>query len=385
MPRPRPGSDHRPTRRARLIALLLFAAAVLSACGLASAVPWPIGAIAAAGSPAPRAGFTFSPRDALRLGLDVDTTLASLLDELQPDVLRLPVYWSFVEPRQGVFDFAATDSEISTVSAWAARHPARPLSLVLVVGVRNIGFPEVFSPPWAVTGPVTRAARLAASADYARYVGSVVPRYRGLRLLSAWQVENEPLDSVPDTLPAVEPAVDEQAVLAGRDLVHAGDPTHPVLLTTYDSSTLDLDQKLLDEPPGLAPPRNAYQPAGHPEEMLEDGDILGLDAYAVTSDADAASAPAPIRIDWKAAELSFWAQRAQQAGKQLWISEMQAEPFTGTAPGGFTPADMLAEAREYRASGASVILLWGAGDWLRYPLWLAAANQALAVLRGAAA
>jgi hypothetical protein len=120
-------------------------------------------------------------------------------------------------------------------------------------------------------------------------------------------------------------------------------------------------------------------PAGHPLDALELGDALGLDVYVVTPSTPLAEASAEKRIDWKAQSLRFWSAKAGQAGKELWVTEMQAAPWTGTD--GFSVADLNASALAYRGSGASVILLWGVETWLDQPQWMAAGRCAMAAMR----
>ena len=78
-----------------------------------------------------------------------------LLQKLKPDLVRLPVYWDSVEAQQGVFDFTETDQMVSVVDAYNKTKSGRPVKVILIAGLRNMGYPEVFEPAWV---PAAEAA-----------------------------------------------------------------------------------------------------------------------------------------------------------------------------------------------------------------------------------
>jgi len=63
--------------------------------------------------------------------------------------------------------------------------------------------------------------------------------------------------------------------------------------------------------------------------------------------------------------IGLWADRAKAQGKDLWLAEVQAQPWNGTS--GFQPANLLASAVSYRQEPVQVVLLWGVETWLRDP------------------
>jgi hypothetical protein len=110
------------------------------------------------------------------------------------------------------------------------------------------------------------------------------------------------------------------------------------------------------------------------------GDALGLDLYV-----DGPSVPfrhvtsVDLRSEWKEQAVAFWADRAHAHGKDLWLAEMQAEPWNGV--GAFTPSDLVASAVDYRQERLQVALLWGVETWLADPAWMSAAGHAMSILR----
>jgi hypothetical protein len=353
----------------------------MSTMFLTSAGPSPgAGATAIAAAPT-RTGFSYSPLDSQAAGIDPAAGLATLLRTLHPDLVRLPVYWSHVAPRPGSFDFSEVDSLLAVIAQHNGTKPRHTTRVVLSVGVRNFSYPEAYIPDWVSAIGPTSVADAQALPQYLDYLTTSVSRYATNELIDSWQIENEPLDKVSD-VPAGDPSLTATAVAGEVAVARALDGAHPIVVTTYDSATLDLDQKALSDPTALDA-GDGPRPAGHPAAALDLADVLGLDAYVVTAPGQADSAPAATRIGWKAAELAFWKDRALGSGQKLWITEMEGEPFSGTA--GFGPADLVDSALRYNAVHPSVVLLWGAGTWLSSPSWLEAARKATRTFRGRSA
>jgi hypothetical protein len=341
------------------------------------------GTVVQAQAPAtPHVGFTFRPYTAAALGLDPDTALTTLLSEIRPDVVRLPVYWSDVAPSPTVLDFTLPDDLVNRVIEYDARTPSRRATIVLVVGMRNVGAPELYAPVWALNAVGGKfATALSKLPSYDAYLDATVHHYAGNPLLQRWQVENEPLDN---SVPASEGDTMRNVADISAEVseVRSLDPGHPVMTTTFTSSALELDQEEIAQADYDVTPPAGPQPGGHPEEALGLGNTLGLDLYVVYAGVDLNDADAATRIIWKRNSLGFWVQRAAQRNKNVWIAEMQAAPWQNVD--GFTTDELVMSAREYRDQGESTVLLWGVEQWLTAPPWLAAGKQAVAVLRGKA-
>src|SRR5207302_6474897 len=100
----------------------------------------------------PLVGFSFSP-NVLPAGENAAASLARLLAQLNPDLVRLPVYWDQVELSPGRFDFQAVDRLLQVVAKHDSGRHHRLARVVLVVGARNIGYPEVYVPSWLAPEP----------------------------------------------------------------------------------------------------------------------------------------------------------------------------------------------------------------------------------------
>jgi hypothetical protein len=365
----------RASRPARVVIAL-----VLASISAGAASSWSFGRAltqSARAAAAPQVGFSFSPLRAESYGDQPTVALESLLTALSPDIVRLPVFWKDVQPQPGGFDYSDLDQLLDVVARHNAQDPARPTRVVLVVGARNIGFPEVFLPDWLPASERDPVAKAVADPAYGAYVRRTVQRYAHNRLLQAWQVENEALDNVltPAGVAVNIPAEDLQEDVA---LIHQLDPAHPAVITTYNNSTLSLDIDQMSAPRARKVDESGATPVGHPQPTLHLADILGIDAYVAIGSTSLADASVARRVAWKATTLQYWADEARLVGKPMWITEMQGEVWPDKT--NFTPADLVNSAHEYRNVGAAVVLLWGAEGWLHSSDWMQAGIQAREVL-----
>ena len=323
---------------------------------------------------APLAGFSYSPLTSQKAGRDPATDLTRLLDATRPDLVRLPIYWDTVQPSADRLDFTSVDVLMKVV----AKHNRRTgdhTQVVLTIGARNFLYPELHSPDWAGPRAQPYLDQVQSGTAYRAYIDTSITRYRSSRLLYAWQVENEPLDTVGNNFTGDDRITTAQLQWEIGE-VHRLDPAHEAVTTTYDGLNVTIDMLQLWTPMLLS----RFGPNGHPEQALAAGDALGLDLYL-----DGPSVPfrrvtsLNLRSEWKEQAVAFWADRAQARGKDLWLAEMQAQPWSNA--GSFGPSDLIASAIDYRQEHLQVVLMWGVDTWLDDPAWLAAASQAMAILR----
>jgi hypothetical protein len=324
---------------------------------------------------APLVGFSYSPVESLGANRVPTQDLAILLDATDPDLVRLPIYWESVEPTPDSLDFSSVDDLLAVVEQHD-QVASRQTRVVLTIGARNFLYPELHEPAWAAPREQPHLNDVQSAAAYRAYFDGSLLRYRSSSLLYAWQVENEPLDFVGNAITG-DDLIDAAQLSWEVDEVHQLDPGRTVVLTSFDgwNSTIDVVQAYA--PPLLAAV-GAY-PSGHPAEMLAAGDALGLDLYVEAPSAPLKFTSPDLRSVWKQQALDFWAGRAKAEGKQLWVAEMQAQPWTKSSA--FTPANVVASAADYRQEPLSVVLLWGAETWLEDPAWMAGAQHAMAILQ----
>src|ERR1700730_8311501 len=140
----------------------------------------------------PLVGFSFSPA-AVPSGVDSEQALATLLSTLQPDLVRLPIYWSAVAPTPTSLDYTEFDRLIAIIQAHNSKKGSRQTQVVLVVGARNLVYPEVHLPDWLNTRDVHKLDKLPKTGRYHSHLETTYRRYASLTFLRAWHGENEPL------------------------------------------------------------------------------------------------------------------------------------------------------------------------------------------------
>lgn len=321
-------------------------------------------------------GFSYSPDVSTWAGRNPQADLAYLLSTTNPDLVRLPVYWDVTQPSPHNLDYSSVDSLMAVV-AWHNSHATRQTRVILTVGARNFLYPELHTPAWIGPRQQPQLGNAQVGTAYRDYFDTTIVRYRNNPLLYAWQVENEPFDYVVNEETGADQISPEQMTWE-IDEVHRLDGHHRAVTTSFDGWNVIVDWMQLDATP-LLWALHGY-PSGHPGPALDAADALGLDIYV-----DGASTPLrftsiPLRTTWKAETIQFWADQAKAQNKQVWLMEMQAEPWA-VSPGSYSTADLLATAASYRREPLNVVLLWGAETWLADPAWLNAASGAMTILR----
>jgi hypothetical protein len=329
----------------------------------------------ASAPPAPLVGFSFSPLTSQQAMRDPLQDLGLLLTATEPDLVRLPVYWESVAPTPTQLDFSSVDALLAVVAAHN-RVSTRQTQVILTVGARNFLYPELHQPSWAGPRQQPYLNQAQAGLPYRAYFQMSIKRYRDSPLLYAWQVENEPLDYVGNDLTGAD-QIDPAQLAWEMDEVHRLDPSHKAMTTSYDGWNVAVDMLQVYGAPLLSL-LHGY-PSGHPQEALDAGDALGLDLYVEGPSIPLDFTSVELRAEWKQQALSFWADRAQDSGKELWLAEMQAQPWGSSTS--FTPADLVDSAMDYREEQLQVVLMWGVETWLDNPAWLAAAHESMDILR----
>jgi hypothetical protein len=325
--------------------------------------------------PAPLVGFSYSPLVSQWANRDPASDLGALLDATNPDLVRLPVYWDSVEPEPDVLDFSSVDELLAVVQEHN-QVASRPTRVVLTIGARNFLYPELHEPAWAAPRTQPQLGVLQSAAAYRAYFDGSLMRYRSSPLLYAWQVENEPLDFIGNVSTGDDEITIGQLSWEIAE-AHKLDPGRKVVTTSFDGWNVTVDMLQLYATPVLW--MLGGYPGGHPGAMLAAGDALGLDLYVDGPSTPLRITDPDLRSEWKQQALDFWAGQAKAQGKDLWLAEVQAQPWRNG--GGFTPANLLASAVDYRQEPVQVVLLWGVETWLDDPSWMAAAKQAMAILR----
>lgn len=287
----------------------------------------------------PVLGVTFSTVYARELGIDWKAAYLATLEDLGVKKLRIPVYWSDLEPKNGEYHWDDYDWMMQEAEAHGAK-------VTLVIGRKVPRWPECFVPDWAAQIDSTAAHQ--AQLDMMK---TVVLRYRGSNALERWQVENEAFFPF-----GVCPPVDHDLFTKEVALVRSLD-THPIMMT--ESGEID---PWIDAA-GVA-------------------DVLGVSLYRVTWNSWYGYFIYPITP-------AYYRTRAASVHPfvpKIILSEVQAEPWQ-TKPlsemsaderaAAFTAQDLETNVDFAERTGFDEAYLWGVEWWYavrdRNPqLWAAA-------------
>lgn len=275
-------------------------------------------------------GISFNQDHAASLGLDWRETYQAMLDELQPEVIRIAAMWSDVEPARGVYDFSDVDWMMDRAAAADAH-------VLLVVGQKAPRWPECHVPAWVYDVSEEDRAN-----ELLEYVNKVVARYKDHEALEYWQVENEAF--IRFEFGECE-LFREELVSQEVDIVRSLDPDRKIVMT--DSGELGL----------------WYQPARM-------ADKFGTTLYRIVL------APNDLAISYWWLPPGFYKAKARLLNvwyDDFMVAELQAEPWFNDADPTETPAAMqevtmdpvrMQQHVNYAARvGASRAYLWGVEWW----------------------
>lgn len=165
-------------------------------------------------------GVSFSQKQAERYGVDWRANYTALLSELGFKHLRVAAYWDRIELSKDQYDF----SELDWMVAEAAKYDAK---LTIVVGQKNIRYPECYYPDW-----LDRNNQVEASKRAKVMVTKTVQHLKGNAAIEAWQIENEFLLRSFGECPSDN--LNRQQLKDEIAIVRTLDPSRPIVLTQSD-------------------------------------------------------------------------------------------------------------------------------------------------------
>ncbi|MFH1401655.1 MAG: beta-galactosidase [Parcubacteria group bacterium] len=125
-------------------------------------------------------GMNFSQKHARDLGLDWKETYSAMLSDLGVKNLKVAAHWDLLEPKENEFYFDDLDWQINEASNYGAK-------ILLVIGMKTPRWPECHIPDWAKNLSKTEQQE-----EILKMLKEVVLRYKDSKVISRWQVENEP-------------------------------------------------------------------------------------------------------------------------------------------------------------------------------------------------
>ena len=274
-----------------------------------------------------RYGTTFSTKYARELQLDWQEAYLAMLQDLDVNLVRVPVYWDTIETQPNQY----TLEEIQWMLDQAEKHDA---DIILAIGNRTARWPECHPPQWTDSLTVSEF-----QAEELAMITHVVEEFKDHPALYRWQVHNEPfLEFFGECDPA-----DINFIRSSIAKVRWLDPDHKIMTT--DSGELSNWQ-------------NAASVA----------DILGVSLYRVTYNRWFGYFYYPLSP-------SFYTNKAKTVEDKVEaviVSELQAEPWVDktitTTPLSEQYRSMNVQQFERNIDFASRIdteevLLWGVEWW----------------------
>lgn len=301
-------------------------------------------------------GVTFSQVQCEYLGIDWKEAFQKTV-EMDFSLIRLGAYWSRIEKSEGEYDFSELDWQLRKARLAGKK-------IVITVGMKAPRWPEYFIPGWAskdihsphgadVTDNDILRARLF------RFLAETVNRYKDDDIITAWQVENEPLNRAgPREWRIGKKFLQDEIALVKKLDVRK----RPVVL-----NALAYPNKFIRSLAGLiytgnpirditgiadVPAVNIYPTIGHKIGPLE---------FCFRSDLRERSGYIRKLIDY-----------ARHKGKAMWVTELQAEPWEPgqaaylkeAAATTCLPTDYVDTFKEIKSLGVDTIFLWGIEYWL---------------------
>lgn len=192
--------------------------------------------------PAQEIGVTFSPRYANELGLSTEKTYNQILNDLHPDLIRLPIYWDEVENVSGEYDFSETEKLVQMAQDAGS-------DVILTLGFKQPRWPECFSPVWAQD-----LSKEEFDQKLLQLVDKEVETFKKYPNIRYWQVENEPMVEFGKC-----PKPDRARLLKEIEVVKKADP-RPILITDSGELSTWLDVAGLGDIFGTTLYRNVWSP-----------------------------------------------------------------------------------------------------------------------------
>ena len=181
-----------------------------------------IGFLDWSGGKKPLWGATFSQLYAQYLGLNWQEAYLAILDDLNPQAVRLIAYWSVTEATDDNFNFSDLDWQVEQASQ-------RDKKIILAVGQKAPRWPECHQPNW-----INSLDKEKQQEQILQFIAQTINRYKNNKNITYWQVENEPLIDFFGKCPAPNKKFLEKEIA----LVKSLDARRPIMIT--DSGELSL-------------------------------------------------------------------------------------------------------------------------------------------------
>lgn len=280
-------------------------------------------------------GTTISHRHLRSLGISTEEAV-SHMKELNISQVRIGCYWDEIEKKRGVYTFTETDLLLHECQKAG-------LSVIITLGMKAPRYPEFYLPQWLesrlyLPSKCSLLSQKGLTDALFPFLTKTIQHYSPQKGITHWQVENEPLDPSGPNWWNIHPTLLEQEI----QIVKQQDTTRPIVITLWGN---ELSQ------------RHLYP------HITKLADVVGIDLYPRVPSSTFFKRKVisgPLDSDVK---LRTIFSQIKSTGKELWISELQAEPWT--YPETCLPhhlSETIAWAAQFQTKR---IYLWGYEYWLQ--------------------
>lgn len=134
-------------------------------------------------------GFSLSIGQCDWLGVDYKDLLQKL-SQANLKTVRLGLYWSEIETEKDIYDFSEPEELINIASELG-------YEIILTVGAKAPRWPEFYIPSYLLSKykKVQSIPEEVLSPRILKFIEEAIHRFKDVKNISTWQVENEPLDA----------------------------------------------------------------------------------------------------------------------------------------------------------------------------------------------
>ncbi len=153
-------------------------------------------------------GLTYSPLASEGLKLDPDETYRAIIEDLQPNKIRLVAYWNRIEKHPGQYDFSDLQKQIELADS-------NDIPIIVAVGRRVPRYPECHAPEWS-----EKLAQADQDKKVLEFIDRTIKEFDKYENVVGWQIENEPFLGSFGICPTLDEGLLAQEIDLARSLTN---------------------------------------------------------------------------------------------------------------------------------------------------------------------
>lgn len=215
--------------------------------------------------------------------------------------IRLGCYWSKIEKTPGTYDFSEIDSIVNTCGKLG-------IDVTMTIGMKAPRYPEYYIPSWLsdkiiLSNNTFKFENNVFCKSLFLYMTEVVLHFKDNQSIAYWQIENEPLDPSGPHWWRIDAGLLKMEVAIVKNI----DSNRPIVINLWGNELKN---------------RNYYRIAS------DLADIVGLDLYPKVPGKNILGKLIMRGPRDSDSYIRGIIKKIKKEGKAVWISELQAEPWT---------------------------------------------------------